>query len=181
MSIWLVYATYIAAVNPARLRPALPERSGRARWAPMLGGAAVTLFVGFLLVAISTDLLDALEITPETWRIAAGAVATVVALRVLAVPGRAEEPQLKGPWAALVPVAFPLMITPELIALVSIFGATEPATRSVGGLIVAIAVGAATGTLVVRRPSLWLAGARLLATVLILGGLAMIVEGIRDV
>ncbi len=181
MSIWFVYATYLAAVNPARLRPALPERDSRVHWAPILSGATATLVVGFFLVAVSTDLLDALEITPETWRIAAGSIATLVGLRVLASPGRAEEPQLRGRWAAIVPMAFPLLITPELVALVSLFGATEPATRSAGGLIAAIAVGTATGAAAHRRPSLWLAAARLFAAMLILGGLAMIVEGIRDV
>ncbi len=181
MSIWFVYATYLAAVNPARLRPALPQRKGRIRWAATLSGATATLVAGFFLVAVSTDLLDALDITPETWRIAAGSIATLVGLRVLAAPLRAEEPQLHGRWAALVPVAFPLLITPELVALVSLFGATEPATRSIGGLIAAIALGAATGAVAHRRPSLWLAGARLFAALLILGGLAMIVEGIRDV
>ena len=113
VSIWFVYATYLAAVNPARLRPALPQRKGRIRWAATLSGATATLVAGFFLVAVSTDLLDALDITPETWRIAAGSIATLVGLRVLAAPLRAEEPQLHGRWAALVPVAFPLLITPS--------------------------------------------------------------------
>lgn len=181
MSIWLVYAAYIAAVNPARLRPALPEHGDRARWGPLLGGAAVTLGAGALLIAFSADLLDALDITPETWRIAAGMVATLVGFRVLVFPDRPEEPRLTGLRAALVPVAFPLLITPEIVALVSIFGATEPATRSFGGLAVAVALGVAAGAIARRRPSLWLAGARLLAAVLILAGIALIVEGIRDV
>lgn len=181
MSIWLVYATYLAAVNPPRLRPALPERGGRVRWPPTLVGAGVTLAFGVAIVALSTELLEALDITSETWRIAAGMVAAVVGFRVLAFPDRPDEPRFAGGWAALVPVAFPLMITPELVALVSIFGATEPATRSVGGLITAVALGAASGAIGHRHRALWLAGARFFAAVLILGGVALIVEGIRDV
>lgn len=181
MSIWLVYAGYLAAVNPARLRPALPDGNDSSRWFSIIGGAVLTLGVGIGLVAWSTNLLDALDITPETWRIAAGVIATVVGLRGLALPDRAAEPELGGKWAAVVPVAFPLLITPELVALISIFGATEPATRSLGGLALALAIGAATALVAHRRPGLWLAGARLFAAVLILVGLAMVVEGIRDV
>lgn len=181
MSIWLVYAGYLAAVNPARLRPALPEDDERVAWRAVIAGAAFAMGVGLLLIAVSTDLLDALDITPETWRIAAGMVAALVGLRVLAFPGRAEEPRLGGLRSAIVPVAFPLLLTPELVALVSIFGATEPATRSVGGLLVALTVGVAAGAVRHRHPTLWLAGARLFATVLLLAGLALVVEGIRDV
>lgn len=181
MSIWLIYAAYLAAVNPARLRPGLPERRGRAVPGVVAGGAAITLVAGLILIAVSADLLDALDISAETWRIAAGMVATIAGFRVLAFPSRADEPELSGAWAALVPVAFPLLISPELVALVSIFGATEPATRSVAGLVVALALATAAGLAGHRRPSLWLATARLMAALLVLAGVALIVEGIRDV
>jgi small neutral amino acid transporter SnatA (MarC family) len=181
MSIWLVYAAYLAAVNPARLRPLLPQQDDRTYWAPVLSGAAAALGVCFVLVAVSTDLLEGLAITPETWRIAAGMIATIMGWRILATPGRPEEPRLRGRWEALVPVAFPLLLTPELIGLVSIFGATEPATRSIGGLVVAVAIAVGSGAIAHRRPTLWLAGARFFAALLILAGLAMVVEGIRDV
>ena len=145
------------------------------------GGAAVTLVVGAALVAVSSSLLDGLDIMPETWRIAAGMVATVVGLTVLAFPSRADEPRLPGNRTALVPATFPLLLTPELVAFVSIFGATEPATRSIGGLIAALALGIAAARIGYRCPTLWLAGARFFAALLILSGVAMIVEGIRDV
>ncbi len=181
MTIWLVFGSYLAAVNPLRLRPALPEESGRVRWQPVLLGAALVIAAGAGLVAVSTELLDAIEVTPETYRIAAGTVAALVGMRVVVFPGRAEEPQLNGMWASVVPVAFPLLLTPELIALISIFGATESATRSIGGLLVAIGAGVALGWVAHRRPQLWLAGARLLGAFLVLAGFALVVEGIRDV
>ena len=82
----------------------------------MLLGAALVIAAGAGLVAVSTELLDAIEVTPETYRIAAGTVAALVGMRVVVFPGRAEEPQLNGMWASVVPVAFPLLLTPELIA-----------------------------------------------------------------
>lgn len=181
MSIWLIYASYIAAVNPARLRPVLPEHEGRVDRAALATGVALAAAIGSLIVAFSTSWLDALEITPETWRIAAGMIATVVGLRILAFAGRAKEPELAGRWSALVPVAFPLLITPELVAFVSIYGATEPATTSIGGMVAALVLGVAVGKFSYRRPGVWSAGARLFAAVLVLAGLAMVVEGIRDV
>ncbi len=181
MTLWFIYSTYIAAVNPARLRLALPDSDGRARPGPLAVGTAIAMAVSAVLIAVSSDLLAALEISPETWRMAAGIVIGIVGVRVLAFPQRAEEPQLSGSWAGLVPVAFPLLITPELIALVTIFGATEPAVRSIGGVAAALALGLGSGFAAYRRPSLWSATARLFGALLILGGIAMLVEGIRDV
>ena len=181
MSIWLIYAGYVAAVNPARLRPALPGSEDGAEPFPALAGAAAAFVVCLAVVAFSTDVLSALDITPETARIAAGMVAALVGFRVLVSPTRTSEPRLGGNLAAVVPVAFPLLLTPELVALVLIFGATEPAARSVGGLGLALLVGVFAARMAHRRPTVWLASARLLAAVLILVGVALIVEGIRDV
>jgi small neutral amino acid transporter SnatA (MarC family) len=147
----------------------------------LLVGTVLVVGMSALIVAVSTDLLDALDITPETWRIAAGIVVGIAGIRVLALPQRAEEPELQGMWRALVPVAFPLLFTPELVALVTIYGSTESAGHAIAGVAVAAALGLATGVLVLRRPSLWLATARFLGAVLILGGIALVIEGIRDV
>jgi small neutral amino acid transporter SnatA (MarC family) len=181
VSAWLVLAAYVAAVNPFRLRQALPGSGDRADTRIVATGALIAFAVSALLVAASVNLLDGLQITPETWRIAAGVVAALAGVRVFVAPGRADEPELDGRRAAVVPVAFPLLITPEVVALVAIFGATESAAVSIGGLAVALAAGVATGALRRLRPSVWTAGARMLAAVLILAGIALIVEGIRDV
>lgn len=181
MSAWLVFAAYVAAINPFRLREALPERDDRADPVIATTGVAITLGVSALLVALSAHLLDGMQITPETFRIAAGIVAALVGVRVTVAPARKEEPELTGGWAALMPVAFPLLITPEVTALVLIFGATESAAVSVGGIATALAIAVALGMLRRRRPSLWTASARLLAALLVVAGVALIVEGIRDV
>ena len=181
MSIWLIYAAYIAAVNPPRLRPVLPGSDDSVEPFPVLAGAAAAFVIGLAIVAFSTELLSALDVTPETARITAGMVAALVGFRILVKPTRKPEPRLNGALAAAVPVAFPLLLTPELVALVFIYGATEPAARSVGGLGLALVTGAAVGWITHRRPTVWLASARLLAAFLILVGVALIVEGIRDV
>ncbi len=181
MTTWFIYLSYIAALNPARLREALPEERGRSRAVPLVGGAAVVLLAGLALAAASESILDALDITPETWRIAAGTVVALVAIRVLVVPGRPAEPELTGPWASIVPVAFPLLLTPELVALISVYGATESLGTTVAALAVALAVSVAAGLLRRTRPRLWIATTRLLASGAVVAGFALIVEGIRDV
>ena len=181
MTAWFIYLSYIAALNPARIREALPESAGRSKPVPLLAGAAAVFAAGLALAAASDPILEALDITPETWRIAAGTVVALVAIRVLVVPGRPAEPELAGPWAAIVPVAFPLLLTPELVALISVYGATESFGTTVAALGVALAVSVAVGFLRRSRPRFWIATTRFLASGAIVAGFALIVEGIRDV
>ena len=79
------------------------------------------------------------------------------------------------------PVAFPLVLTPELLALASVYGATESLEVSIGGLVVGLVAGIVAGALRRTRPGLWLATARLTASFAVIAGFALIVEGIRDV
>lgn len=181
MTFWFVLVSYLAAVNPARLRPALPETDGRLRWFTVFAGMAITLGLAALGVALSVDVLHALDISLESWRIAAGAIVGVVGVRVLVSRERALEPQLSGLGAAIVPVTFPLLITPELVALVVLYGATESAWRSLGVLAIALTAAAASGALPQRRPRLWLATARFFGAILVGTAIALAIEGIRDV
>lgn len=179
MTGWFVFVAYLVAVNPPRLRPHLAGDSDRAAPGQLLLGAAVVAVAGLLLVMSADGILDMLDISDETWRLAAGVVCLLVGVRALLVPGLGEMPgsQQQG----LVPIAFPLLLTPQLAALAILFGATEPITTAWGWLVVGVAAGAATGRLQHRRPALWLALANSLAAVLIVVGTALIIAGIRDV
>jgi small neutral amino acid transporter SnatA (MarC family) len=83
--------------------------------------------------------------------------------------------------SALVPIAFPLLFTPQLAVLAILFGATESFAPAWGWLAVGVGAGVAVGALRYRRPELWLAVARLFAALLVLLGIALVIAGIRDV
>jgi acyl-coenzyme A thioesterase PaaI-like protein len=79
----LLVAAYLAAFNVARTRLGVPEdEAHRARAGVLAGGALLALGVTAALAACSGPLLRSLEITPETFRIAAGFAAVTEAVLV---------------------------------------------------------------------------------------------------
>lgn len=180
----LLVAAYLAALNVARTRLGVPEgRAGRARPGVLAGGAVLAFGVVAALAGWSGPLLRSLEITPETFRIASGFAAVIAAGVVLAVPRPAAEPVPRGWRAAVWPVAFPLLLGPEVLALAVATGTQEGVRATLGAAGVALAALLALGFLP-RRPLpdrvvLWLS--RVLGAVLLLVGIWLAVDGIRDV
>lgn len=179
MTAWFLLAAYVAAVNPPRIRPGLSRVGDRGEPRPLLFGALMAAGVGLLLVLGASTILDALDITDETWRLGAGVVAGLAGARVLIAPRLGELPTAKG--MGLLPVSFPLLLTPPLVVLAILSGATEPFPAAWGLLVAGVAAGVAAGKLRMRTPGLWLALARLLGAVLVVLGIALVVAGIRDV
>jgi small neutral amino acid transporter SnatA (MarC family) len=174
---WFVLLAYLSAVNPPRLRPHLPGSPDRARPLDLLRAAVAVALVGLVLVLAAGSILDGLDITTETWQIAAGIVSGLVGARVVVAPRLAEAPA--GSW--LVPLAFPMLLTPQLVVLAIRFGSTGSVAAAWGWMLVALAAGAAVGLVRCRRPELWWAVSRLLGATLVVVSLAMVVSGIRDV
>ncbi len=179
MNGWFILVSYLAAVNPARIRPYMSVGAERTQAFHLLTGAAVVVAAGLVLVLAGESILDWLDITDETWHLGAGVVCGFVGGRMLVAPQRGQMP-LPGE-TPLVPVAFPLLFTPQLAVLAILFGATEPFGIAWGGLAVAVGIGAAVGLLRHRRPALWAGVARLAGAVLVVVAVALIVAGIRDV
>jgi small neutral amino acid transporter SnatA (MarC family) len=180
----LLAAAALAALNPARTRLGVPEGAdGRARMGPLAVGAAFGVGAAALLGGVSGPILDALEITPETFRIAAGLVLAIAGLRTIVWPRPAEEPALRGRRAALWPVAFPRVFGPEVAALALTAGSIEGVGPTVSVLAGAGAVLVLLG-LVPRRSVadgvLRWAGA-MLAVLLIAAAAFVMIDGIRDV
>ena len=180
MSAWFLLAGALAVVNAPRIRPALPEAGDR-RIAVTAAGATLVFVLGASATLWAEAGLEALDISPETWRIATGAIAVVAGVWVLGLPLQREEKGLEGPAAALAPVAFPLILTPELAAFLVLFGATEPAATWLPVLAVALLTVAAAAVPSVVRRGLWAGTSRLMGGLLIVVAIAQIVEGIRDV
>jgi small neutral amino acid transporter SnatA (MarC family) len=178
MTGWFVFVAYLAAVNPPRLRPQLAAGEERGQPKQLVVGAAIVVGAGLILVLAADGILDALDVTDETWRLAAGIVCGLVGGRAVVAPAR-EVPLPTA--SVLFPIAFPLLFTPQLAVLAILFGATEPFAAAWGWLAAGVGAGAVVGRLRYRRPELWLALARLLAAVLVVVGVALLIAGIRDV
>ncbi|MFQ5554067.1 MAG: hypothetical protein ACE5GC_01690 [Acidimicrobiia bacterium] len=184
MSLVFVALSYLASVNAARLRILLPQEptTGKVRFDAVVGGSVAILAVALVMSGGARSLLDALSITDEMWRIATGLIVIAAGLRYVAFPATGEEPALGGRLSALVPVAFPLLLTPELFVLTVAFTVDESVGLAMAG--VAIAFGVLLFISLVRRgsrPERWLAGARFHAALLVVVGVAIVIEGIRDV
>lgn len=180
----LMLVAYLATLNPMRTRLGVPEHTdGKARMGLLASGAAVGVVALVALAAVAQSLLDALEISPETFRIAAGLVLVVVAVRMLFVSVPPAEPIPDGARAALWPVAYPRVISPETITLVLTTAASDGVGAMLPGLVGATGVLVALG--VIRTGSLSeriLANlGRVLAVALVLVGIWLALQGVREV
>jgi hypothetical protein len=165
VSFGFLLAGFLATTNAGRVALA------REHSQPRPATAALALAIGAALVVVATvfadDLLDALSISPESFRIAAGLVLAVTAVRTLLWPDA-----VSGPFAAV-------LFTPELACLSLSFAADEPTGRVLGAAAVTVPLLAIAATVRVRVP-LSLA-AQLLAALQIVVAVALAISGMRDV
>jgi small neutral amino acid transporter SnatA (MarC family) len=181
---WLWALALVLALNPARAAFGVPRRSSPsavelAAVGGVIGGLAVCA-----AAALGGPLLEALDVSAPSFRLAAGIVALLAGAADLFRRPPASEPALAGRRAALVPVAIPLVARPALLVLALGAGADRGVLVSVGALAVALAllIGLAArsptdgpGGRVLR----W--GARLSAAVLVACGALLAVDGVLDV
>jgi hypothetical protein len=165
MSFGFLVATFLATTNAGRVAlAAQTARPGPRGWAIAVLAAAALVVLGVLM---ADPLLDALSISPPSFRLAAGIVLLAAGLKTLVWPTPAP-----GPFAAV-------LVTPELAVAAISFGADEPA----GKVLAAAALGLLPILLAARarRPETSAVAARLLAALQIVAGVALGVSGIRDV
>jgi small neutral amino acid transporter SnatA (MarC family) len=183
---WLWAAVLLLALNPARAAFGVP-RAGRSP-RDVLGVAAAGGAIGGLAVcaaaAAGGPLLDALDVSDPSFRIAAGIVAGLAGALDLFRRPPPPEPALPGWRAALIPVALPVVARPALLVMALGAGADRGVLVSAGAMAAGVAllagpVAAAptegTGGRVLR----W--AGRLLAAGLVAGGVLLTVDGILDV
>ncbi len=195
----------LAVANPfhsaALLAPGLlgSERGTRLRVVGI--GAAVAAAVAIVLALVADDVLDALDVTSPTFRLGAGVVIAATGVRsALIAPKPWAEGLRGGRLSMLVPVAFPVLFTPEL----AVASVSYSADRGTGATVVAIAVALAVfaGLAVTgagwsasavatpdgsaspgaRRADPWLGAAgRVMGALAVVLGIALVVDGIFDV
>ena len=180
---WLWAAVLVLALNPARAAFGVPRR-GRSPWTvAALGGAIGALAVCAAALA-GGPLLEALDVTEPSFRIAAGILAAIAGTGDLFRQPPKPEPALAGRRAALVPVAIPLVARPTLIVLALGAGADGQVLASAGAIAIGIAL--LTGMVAAwpiegptGRALKWLG--RLLAAALIACGIVLAVDGVLSV
>ena len=178
MSLGLLLLAFAAAVNPCRTRLGLPAAKSAV---PL--GALVALAAGAALASLGDPLLGALDVSPESFRLAAGAVLLIEGTRDVVLPRPATEPVLPGLGAALVPIAFPLLLRPGPVVLALAAGGDGIAWKGIAALAVALALVVIAGAVPTdtRGESLLEGGSRLLAALEVTAGIALGLDAITDV
>jgi small neutral amino acid transporter SnatA (MarC family) len=169
----------LAAVNPTAVAVALGVQKQRL---VMAVAAAITWAFAVVAAGVSEALLDALDVTPETFRVAAGLVIGIVGARWLAFGARpiAIDDPSDGWGRLLVPALVPVLITPQL-AMVSISAGADEGT-----IVVAVAAAislslAWAATTIEARAAVWEAGVRFVGALGIAVALALVVDGIQAI
>lgn len=178
MSFWFLLLAFTASLNPCRFRLAFLGQP-----ATLALGSVLALGAGAALAGAGGAVLAALEISPESFRLAAAAVLTLEGARALLAGRPPTAPALPGLRAALVPVAFPLLLQPGVVVLALAAGGDEVSGLAAGALAVALLLAVGTGSLPSgpRAEALFTAGGRLLGAFEIVVGAALAVDALRDV
>ena len=121
MTLTLLVLAMIAAANPFRALAARPPDATRET---LIAAVAATGVLVLVSAVVSDPLLDLVNVSGPSARIAAGIALLVVALKdVFAAPPTAE-PALAGWRGGLIPLAFPVIFSPAL-ALLAVAGAAD--------------------------------------------------------
>jgi multiple antibiotic resistance protein len=181
----LVLLAFIAAINPpavalAAVRAAPTDRRGRAITAAMAFALALPFYIAF--AAFADDMLDALDIEPESFRVAAGIVMATTGAYAVWRAHVAAAPAAGTRFDAIFPLALPILACPAgLVAAIS-YGADEGA----GTTIAATAIPLAAAAVLIVPPALrWRPAAdglaRTLGALLVAIAAGLIVDGVRAV
>lgn len=184
MSFAVALIAAIATLNPLRLWPGLPGTDRRERIELAAGGGLLVVAVLLAVMTFAGPLLDALDISDPTARIAAGAAVVIIGVRDAFVGPAQAEPALPGWRAALVPVAVPHLFVPGL-ALLAVSASADLGV-GVALTVVVLAIGVVVATSVQPGPRgvtarLCRAGQVLTAGAAVAIGAALMLDGVLDI
>lgn len=164
MTFAFLVAGFLATTNAGRVAAAC--RDGR----PSSRSLGIVLLAGAGLIAlgagVADPLLDALAISPESFRIAAGLVLAAAGLQTIVWPAPS------GPFGAL-------LLTPELACFAVSSGADEAMPEVLGAAAIALGVVAIAAVAGPHAPTA--RAAQFLAALQVVVGVALVVSGVRDV
>jgi small neutral amino acid transporter SnatA (MarC family) len=182
MSVLLFVLAALCTVNAPRVRTVLPPAPEATAIAAL--GAAISAAVLALFAVLADPLLDLVSISPPSFRIATGLLLLATGILAFGGPGPTPDPALPGRRAALVPVAFPTLLSPGLAAL-TVSGSVD---HSAPCAFVVTALSLATLPLLVAtapespvRKRVLDGTARVLAGVLVLVALGILMDGVFDI
>ena len=184
MSFAVALVTAIVTLNPPRVWPGMPgaDRRERVRLAAL--GAALVTAALFVVAAVADPLLDSLEISEPTARIAAGVAVVVIGVRDAFAAPATIDPALPGWRAAVVPVAVPHLFAPG-ITLLAVSASVD---RGLGQTTLVLVISMAVIVAATIWPAPGPTGARaaragqvLVAGLAIAMGGALMVDGVLDI
>lgn len=175
---WLLL---VAVVNPAAAKVALWPRE---RPSSMTAAAAVTAAIGVLAAACSGPLLDLLDVSAPTFQVATAVVVGLGAAYGLLAGARrvADEgpPQGRG-GRVLLPLLFPVLVTPPLVMASVAVGAERGVAVTAAGLLSGLVLATLAAVAPPRWEVLWRVGARFLSALAIILALALAVDGVTTI
>ena len=137
-----VVVILVAVANPARAAVAARPRDCGARLLTVHVGiaAVVVALLTWLVAAASGPILDFLDISPESFRVGAGIVIAVGGIRAATVRPAVWD-DLEPRWYTFaLPLAFPVLLAPELVAAGLSLGADDGAGPVLAGAAVGLAL-----------------------------------------
>lgn len=177
MTVLLACFVVVAVLNPPRR---VCEIDPRPDVQVAAAGAAIAAGAYLLVAAVSGPVLGALDISDANIRIAAGLVVAIRALVDVVLPPKPEPPGLRVGSGALAPLAFPILVRPEMAVLMLSVGHDIGVWRA--GLVALTGVALAAGAMVV-----WSSGrsARLtgiaVSCVAVVAAVQVTLDGVLDV
>ena len=177
MSLTLIAFAAVCAANPFRLGACAPAPVEARRQAVVVA-VAVTLIAVGLFALLSKPILEMLNVSGSSSRIAAGVAVLIVGIRDLFIQPPAAEPALAGWRAGIVPMAFPTLLTPALLILAISAGNARGALAAFG-IIGAVVSSAGLAVAANVRGNYWRAAAvgsagTVVGTLLTLNGVSAI-------
>lgn len=170
----------LAAVNPAAVALVLWPRE---RAAAVAIAAAVTWGLVLAAAGFSEPLLDVLDVSAATFRIAAGVVVGLAGARWLVFGASpVDVDTAPGTWQRIgVPLLIPALVTPQLAMVAISTGADDGTLVAAGTAAPALLLAWIAATVAKRRRVGWLVAVRSLGALGILVAFALVVDGVKSV
>ncbi|MFN3215401.1 MAG: hypothetical protein ACE367_02780 [Acidimicrobiales bacterium] len=176
MTVLMAFLATMLAVNPPRRALELDPRPRPD--AAALGAAAV-LAVVVVVAWVSDPLLSALDVSDPNWRIAAGLVLAARGLVDLVLAPKPFPEGWSGRGEALIPVAFPVLLRPEVAAIGLAAGTDQGVVVAGAAAAVALAAAVAATTWWTKQaPARAVAGVISAAAAAV--GITLMVQGVLD-